>query len=225
MEALVAGLELDTLWRLLLALACGAAIGLERELSGKPAGLRTNMLICVGAELFTELSILIAGEVVPHDRIMSDPARLAAQIVSGIGFLGAGTILVMRGNVVGLTTAATIWVVAAIGVAVGVDAHVEAVGATVLVVIVLFALGRFEQRVLPAGSWTAVTVALADPHAGPATVEELLEEMGYRGRPVGWEREADRSTFRFMVRSTPEECAPLLRRLAELDAVRSAKLE
>ena len=113
-------LRLSVLGKLLLATLLGGAIGLERELAGKPAGLRTNILICVGAALFTQLSVDIARiGFTPDGRPYGDTTRIAAQIVSGIGFLGAGAILHGEGAVVGLTTAATIWVVAAIGTAVG----------------------------------------------------------------------------------------------------------
>jgi putative Mg2+ transporter-C (MgtC) family protein len=116
-------LRLDLLGELLLAAVLGGAIGWEREHAHKPAGLRTNILICMGAAL------------------------IAAQIVSGIGFLGAGTIIQARGSVTGLTTAATMWVVAAIGMAVGFGADVEAVGTTVLVLIALIPLGWMEGKV------------------------------------------------------------------------------
>src|SRR5690554_6224470 len=124
-------LRLDLLLRLLLAAVLGGLVGVERAIGGKPAGFRTNLLICVGATLLTELSIGVAT-LAPPGRIAGDPARIAAQIVSGIGFLGAGTIIQSRGSVVGLTTAATLWVVAAIGIAAGSGAYVEAVGTTVL---------------------------------------------------------------------------------------------
>jgi putative Mg2+ transporter-C (MgtC) family protein len=83
----------------------GGAIGMERELSGKAAGLRTNILICVGSALLMDLSINLPGALGRN----GDPARLAAQVVTGIGFLGAGTIMQARGTVIGLTTAATLW--------------------------------------------------------------------------------------------------------------------
>ncbi len=141
--------HLGLLARLLLAAILGGIIGLERELSGKPAGLRTNLLICVGASLLMELSIGVAVLAnIPNELqgalFRADPARIAAQIVSGIGFLGAGTILQARGNVIGLTTAATIWVVAAIGMAVGAQAYIEAIGATILVYLSLALLNRVE---------------------------------------------------------------------------------
>jgi putative Mg2+ transporter-C (MgtC) family protein len=133
--------------KLLLATVLGGAIGLERELAGKPAGLRTNILICVGAALFTQLSIDVAQIGYAADgRPYGDTGRIAAQIVSGIGFLGAGAILHGEGAVVGLTTAATVWVVAAIGTAVGAGAFIDATGGTALIMLVLVGLRPFEQR-------------------------------------------------------------------------------
>jgi len=117
--------------RLLLAAALGAIIGYQRERAGKPAGLRTNVIICVGAALFSIAGILgFAG---------SDPARIAAGIVTGIGFLGAGAILHREGGIVaGLTTAATIWSVAAIGLAAGSGLYLIATVAAAIILIVLF---------------------------------------------------------------------------------------
>ncbi|CAN5415154.1 MgtC/SapB family protein [soil metagenome] len=159
--------QLALLGRLLLAAVLGGVIGLERELSGKPAGLRTNLLICVGAALLMDLSIAVAALAnLPNEQagaiFRADPARIAAQIVSGIGFLGAGTILQARGNIIGLTTAATIWVVAAIGMAVGAQAYVEAVGATILVYLSLGALNRMEIALSSRRSFRRYVVAV-DP--------------------------------------------------------------
>jgi putative Mg2+ transporter-C (MgtC) family protein len=142
-------LKLVLLLKLLLATLLGGAIGFEREIAGKPAGLRTNILICVGAALFTHLSISIAQiGFTPDGRPYGDTTRIAAQIVSGIGFLGAGAILHAHGAVVGLTTAATIWVVAAVGAAVGAGAYVEGVGTSVLIILVLVGLRPVERRLL-----------------------------------------------------------------------------
>jgi putative Mg2+ transporter-C (MgtC) family protein len=137
-RAWVSSLRLELLLQLVLAVILGGIIGLERELRGKPAGLRTNVLICMGATLFTALSYQMAGT-------QGDPARVAAQILPGVGFIGAGTILHMRGAVTGLTSAATIWVVAAIGMALGSRAYVEALGTTLLVFVVLSGLGLLES--------------------------------------------------------------------------------
>ncbi|HVR69652.1 MAG TPA: MgtC/SapB family protein [Vicinamibacteria bacterium] len=135
---IVERLQLELLVQLLLAVVLGGAVGLERELKGKPAGLRTNILICMGATLFTVLSHRMAAS-------EGDPGRVAAQVITGVGFIGAGTILHMRGAVTGLTSAATIWVVAAIGMALGARGYLEALGATLLVMLVLAGLGPAEH--------------------------------------------------------------------------------
>ena len=170
---LVELLRLDLLSAVLLAVLFGGAVGFERELQGKPAGLRTNILICVGATLFTQLSSSMVVGVAA-----GDPSRIAAQIVTGVGFLGAGTILHSRGEVTGLTSAATIWVVAAIGVALGSGATYEAAGVTLLLIFVLAPLGRIERylRMRSDISHLRVTVA-ADPDE-IRTVAETVRECG-----------------------------------------------
>ena len=172
-------LRLELLLQLLLAVLFGGAIGLERELSGKPAGLRTNILICIGATFFTVLSLHLAAT-------RGDPGRVAAQILPGIGFIGAGTILHMRGAVTGLTSAATLWVVAAIGMGLGSGAYAEAVGATLLVLVVLAGLRPVERLVALRSSRSHLTI-----HARPegSTVEDL--ESLVRATGV----EIDRTSF------------------------------
>lgn len=135
-------LRLDLLGRLLLALVLGSAVGWERERAQKPAGLRTNVLICIAAALLADLSVKVAaGAPGP-----ADAGRIAAQIVTGVGFLGAGTIIQSGGSVTGLTTAATLWVVAAIGMAAGLGATMEAIGTTILVLVALIPLRKLEAR-------------------------------------------------------------------------------
>src|SRR5215470_14738277 len=127
-------LRLELWLQVVLATLLGGAIGLERELAGKPAGLRTNILICIGAALFTQLSLDVAKIGFTADgRPYGDPGRIAAQIIAGVGFLGAGAIVHGGGVIVGLTTAATIWAVAAVGMAVGAGSYVDALGATALI--------------------------------------------------------------------------------------------
>src|SRR5271167_3637438 len=127
--------------RLVLAAVLGGAIGLERELKHRPAGLRTNLFICLGAAMFTLLSDELAVE---H---IGDHTRIAAQIIPGIGFIGAGSILHSREKLVtGLTTAATIFVVASVGMAVGGGLYLTSIFATGLILLCLFLLGRAEER-------------------------------------------------------------------------------
>lgn len=156
MSAMIEAFRLDLATKLLLAGLAGGAIGLERQISGKPAGLRTNILICVGSALLMDLSMNL-GMAFGGPRV-GDPARLAAQVVTGIGFIGAGTIMQSRGTITGLTSAATIWVVAAIGLTVGAGFFVEALGATATVMIVLSGLGTLEHRLLRARRTLFATV-------------------------------------------------------------------
>jgi len=125
------GIEVTIILRLLLATALGAIIGYQRERAGKPAGLRTHILICLGAALFTVASIYGFGPA-------SDPARIAAGVLVGVGFLGAGIILrTGEGIVAGLTTAATIWAVAGIGLAAGAGLYLVSAVATAIILVVL----------------------------------------------------------------------------------------
>ena len=131
--------QLDLALRLTAGLVLGALIGFERELHRQPAGFRTHSLVALGAALFTVVSAFgFVGESV-------DPTRIAAQIVSGIGFIGAGTILQYRGHIRGLTTAASLWSVAAIGTAAGAGLYVVAVIGTALILIILSILDRVES--------------------------------------------------------------------------------
>ncbi len=126
--------------RVLISAALGAVIGLERTISGKSAGLRTNLFICMGSCLFTILSDYLA-------RTMGgDHGRIAAQLIPGIGFIGAGAIIRERGNVVGLTTAATIFVVASVGMATGMGLYVTALFVTLVIFLSLSVLGWAEKR-------------------------------------------------------------------------------
>ena len=133
--------DAELIQRLLLAALCGGLLGFERELRQKSAGLRTNMLIAIGAALFTLMSYELA------DGPVADPSRVAAQIVTGIGFLGAGAIMRTDGGIQGLTTAATIWVNAAVGVAAGGGEYHLAFIATAVTLGVLLLLNPLERAI------------------------------------------------------------------------------
>ncbi len=123
-----------------MACAMGGAVGIEREWRHKDSGLRTNMLICMGAALFTIMSVVLAGEASPNR------GQVAANIVQGVGFLGAGLILHTKNRVMGLTSAATVFVVAAIGMTCGAGLYLEALIATALVLVSLQVIGALESR-------------------------------------------------------------------------------
>ena len=140
--------QLEVVERIVVALVLGAALGYERERSNKPAGLRTYALVAEGAALFMIGSILL-GEQVRATGDPYDPSRIASTVVQGIGFLAGGAILSAGGKIMGLTTAAGIWVTAAVGLLVGAGFYVAAIAATVATFIVLSALGWLEYRLRP----------------------------------------------------------------------------
>ena len=151
--------NLDFAIRLSVALVMGFALGLERELTNKYAGLRTHILVCLGACVFTLLSIYGFPTFADGDNVIvsqatgvRDTARIAAQIVTGIGFIGAGTVLRNGPMVFGLTTAATLWIAASIGMACGAGMFDVAVISTILSVAVLTLIRVFEKQILPAGT-------------------------------------------------------------------------
>src|SRR5580704_17767531 len=131
--------------RLLVAAMLGSAIGIDRERLVWAAGLRTHMLVCVGACLFMIVSAFGFADILGTPNVVLDPSRVAAQVVSGIGFLGAGSIL-LRGDVVrGLTTAASLWTVAAIGLAVGGGLYTESIAATIIILVILAGIKPLEE--------------------------------------------------------------------------------
>lgn len=140
---------IDLLVRLLVAALLGGAIGFEREFSEQPAGLRTHLLVSLGACLFTVAGAYGLEAFSGRADINLDPTRIAAQVVTGIGFLGAGAILREGMSVRGLTTAAALWVTAAVGLAVGLGFWVGAVTATAIAVVALFGLKRVEKVLFP----------------------------------------------------------------------------
>jgi len=173
--------EWELLLRLLIAAVLGSIVGADRERLVWAAGLRTHMLVCVGACLFMIVSTFGFSDVLGKQNVILDPSRVAAQVVSGIGFLGAGSIL-LRGEVVrGLTTAASLWTVAAIGLAVGGGLYLEAVAATVIILIILAGIKPVEERFQRRSQKHEIVVTVGH---GNLNVEELNKALGYRARRV-----------------------------------------
>jgi putative Mg2+ transporter-C (MgtC) family protein len=167
---------LNALVKLTLAVIFGGAVGWQREAQDRPAGLRTHVLVCVGSAVYTLASLSFTGPT-------SDPGRVAAQVATGMGFLGAGTII-RHGNVVrGLTTAASLWTVAAIGLCVGIggEAFLVAALATVVVLLTLTVLRRAERRLLARARLARVTLRLT---AGPGRIGEVKRLLEGRGAEV-----------------------------------------
>jgi len=213
----------EELLRVVVAAGLGGAVGLERELREREAGFRTHMLVSVGSALFTLVSAYGFHEFLVHGGsvVRADPTRIAAQIVTGIGFLGAGAIIRQGFSVRGLTTAATLWVVAAIGMASGAGYYSAAVITTALVLFSLWPLRIFAfrvmQRVRPE---TDRLLAQLPAGESPAPLIERLEELGGRLEALEIGHEADRRTVLMDVKLPPRADAPgIVAKLSELDPV------
>ena len=205
-----------SLLRLGVAALLGGAIGLEREIKHRPAGLRTNLFICVGAAMFTLLSNLLAVE------FIGDHTRIAAQIIPGIGFIGAGSILHNRGDLVtGITSAATLFVVASVGMAVGGGLYVTAFFATVLILICLFLLGKAERRFNIKLLVNTYEVTGSSPEVINAEVNLLLECIHAMAQDVQVAATPRHVRVQFDVEGTRNEQAEVLRALQKSSVLES----
>ncbi len=188
-------IQFDVAVRLVIAAVLGAAIGVEREIHGHPAGMRTHLLVCVGSALFTGLSIYSFGASATPGA--PDPARVAAQIVAGIGFLGAGAIIKDGPSIRGLTTAASLWATAAIGMSAGTGEYIVATTASAIVVFSLWPLNRIAERLHRADKTTLqirVTLEHLDAlgEISGILAARRLELLGVRTQRIGKGRyEAD----------------------------------
>ena len=167
--------NIELLSRLVLAALLGSVIGFERERMNWAAGLRTHMLVCVGAALMMLVSAFGFADVLGAKNVVLDPSRVAAQVVSGIGFLGAGSIL-LRGEVVrGLTTAASLWSVAGIGLAVGGGMYTASVGATVIIFIILAGVKPLERRFIAVKQERSITLLV---ERGSVSLDSVHNALG-----------------------------------------------
>lgn len=169
---LLRSLPLDWLLKIAMAVVCGAIIGIERQLRRKTAGMRTNVMICLGATLYVLAAELITLRLGAGGM---DPSRIAGQVVVGMGFIGAGAIIQSRGQVHGLTTAATMWVVAAIGVLVGLGFPLVALLVTLLVVGLLEGVRHFEHLVLGRCKSIVTTLSFREQPATWQRIDHILE--------------------------------------------------
>ena len=210
--------------KIVLAGLCGAVIGLEREISGKPAGLRTTVLICVGSCLFVILSYVMAWD--DDGSQIGDPARIAAQIVTGIGFLGAGAIIQSRGSVIGLTTAATIWVTASIGMAIGIGYYPLAVVTTLIILFVLLGLRRVDAWLLKHVRQSYdVDIKIVPEPAELRGVLNRLRDVDPFIDQLHVERENHQYRIRFTFQVDREDRQDFRERFASLKGVKSLHLE
>lgn len=196
----------------LLAALVGGIIGLEREYHDKTAGLRTMILIAIGSALFTILSVEIGGAM--------DPARVAAALVSGVGFLGAGAIIKAGMSIRGLTTAATIWLVASLGMGMGAGMYTLTFGVTFLVLIVLWGLPLFERRIDAMHEFKEFSIITWNNDDCDNQILHILEEEKIKYVSITRKKHFDNQReIRFMAKNLPGKHEALTRRLLNTEVV------
>lgn len=215
--------------RLVIAAVLGAAVGLERERLEWVAGLRTHMLVCLGAALVMIVSAYGFDDTISAYRIVLDPSRVAAQVVSGIGFLGAGTILFLRHQIIrGLTTAASLWTIAAVGLAVGGGLYLAAICSTVLILAILALVKPLERHLFRRRKNPHLTV-LIDRNASLGRIDAEIAGSGLSIKQMVLQRsegtaEDDCVECVFRRGSSRAALQALAAKLTALDGVRSVAL-
>jgi putative Mg2+ transporter-C (MgtC) family protein len=190
--------------KLILAAILGGIIGIEREFRDKPAGLRTNILICVGSTLFMSISTKVA------QLLGGDPTRIAAQIISGIGFLGAGAVLHSHGFVLGLTTAATIWVVAGVGIV--------AVFTTAMSLITLYFLAFIEDKIQGRKSYS-YSLVVTDLNPALAAINRVLQDSSVSTASFNFKKKAGHYRVWFNLLISRDTNLKILQRLSEIPEI------
>jgi putative Mg2+ transporter-C (MgtC) family protein len=183
--------------RLVLSILLGGMLGWEREAKRQHAGLRTHIIICLGSTLLMLISIFIPQTF--SDFQNGDPGRIAAQVVSGIGFLGAGAIFRLGGSTRGLTTAATIWAVAAVGLAIGAGMYEGALVGTGLILFVLVFLGKLESRFFPEGTLKTLNISFQSVKIETSNVFAILEKYQIQIKSVNMLQSRDKKKFKMQL--------------------------
>jgi putative Mg2+ transporter-C (MgtC) family protein len=188
-------LFVSDLAKILLAVVAGGLIGIEREFRDKAAGFRTLIFISIGSCMFTMFSLRLA--------VKSDPERIAAAVVTGIGFLGAGAILRDKGKIMGLTTASTIWLAAAIGMGIGASQTSLAFAVVGITMIILWVFPGLEHRIDRVREERIYEVVFLLGRKSPGELEKHFLSVGLRGRSHGQAKEGERMTLRWIAYGPP----------------------
>ena len=211
----------EILIRLFLAAFFGALVGLERERKDWTAGMRTHMMVCVGSSLIMLVSSFGFSDVLGRANISLDPSRVASQVISGIGFIGAGTILFLKqGTIRGLTTASGLWTVAAIGLATGGGMYFAAAAATILSIIILWALQPIEKK-LTQGFKTKTLRILTNPDTDLSELFKKLEGKGVTFTSFLLDKNED--GFNFQLKIEEANLAKLTELITELQKEKTVK--
>lgn len=197
------------------ALIIGMIVGLEREFQGKPAGLRTNILMCVGSCLIMIISLKVARE----SGNIADPGRIAAQVVTGVGFLCAGTIMRSRFSISGLTTAATIWVLSALGLAAGAGYYTLALLGTVAIVVVLILIRYLESYIISRRTTVKIHVEMDKSSMAPSMVNEQIQKRNIPREDLRYQSEERKLITIFEYTASKKELDKLIRKLSSIEGV------
>jgi putative Mg2+ transporter-C (MgtC) family protein len=192
--------------KLVVAVLLGGIIGLEREIHDKPAGLRANILICVGSTLFMSISTAFGD------------TRIGAQIITGIGFLGAGSVLHSHGFVLGLTTAATIWVVAGVGMALGSGMYTVALFTTAISLVTLYFLTFIEDRIQGRRSYS-YSLVVTDLHEALASINSVLQESAVTAASFNFKKQAGNYRVWFNLVIPRDKNLKIIQRLSEIPEI------
>jgi putative Mg2+ transporter-C (MgtC) family protein len=218
--------EWVVLFRLVLASLLSGVVGFERELHGRAAGLRTHILLCVGSTLVMLTSIHIFE--VYNGRVPCDPARIAAGVVTGIGFLGAGTIMHSKASVKGLTTATSLWVVAGLGLAVGSGMYFAAVATTAVTIVTLFLFSRVEHAMIRRDWYRTLLIESQEGVTQIKGAREVLGEYGVQVTDFEVERSDDAATMTLKIGvklSTSRNDDRIVQDISRLDGVKNVRWE
>jgi len=212
---------IETVLKLILAIALGGLIGLEREASQKPAGFRTNILVCVGSAMLMILSDLILRR---GGGSQGDLTRMAAAVVTGMGFLGAGTIIQARGMIYGLTTASTLWIVAGLGLVVGAGFYLEAVIFSGLVIITLVLFPRIEAR-FHRGAPPRFHLRMKDSAEALGSFRKLSLHLGVKIEDFHLRREKDVAIVTFGLAASEDKEQEFSQSLSEIPDILEIKID
>ena len=219
----------EFLGRLVLAALLGGAVGLEREIHGRPAGIRTYLILSLGTALLMVLSeyLLVAyhGKY-PGLGLQGDPGRIAGQAITGVGFLGAGVIIRYKDSIRGLTTAACVWLVCSVGLAVGAGFYLISIAATLLTILALTGIKAWERR-LPKDWFEDLQVVSDDLPGQIARMTDLITQHGFEVMTFGLKRDAEKkelsATFQLRVRAVKPQ-REVLQDLLELTGVKAVDI-
>jgi len=219
--------EQQIVLRLLAAAVLGSLVGLERERHNQPAGLRTHIILTIGSALAMCVSIDLAMQFQPYVP-NGDPARLAAQVISGIGFLGAGAIFKYGTSVKGLTTATSLWTVAIIGLAVGAGHYFPAIVATALLLLALSALDLLEKKYLVSTTTRTISMRVQDKPLMVDELEQVFHNLGIDIKSVSISKDVESNELEFEAIakvSTQPDMDKLIGKLSHIQGVRTFEIQ